>query len=153
MQTQSQMIALLLAGSPVHYKKSGIFSYRLVETEEDVKTTLNGKEEVSNTAKPGDYILTGLAGEQYVVKAETFVKRYDIVDEKTAKAKRECWGIPYTGETQRFEAPASWNSPEGMLIEEGDMLVSPNKEITEAYRIQKDEFAKTYAEVKDTELV
>lgn len=126
-----------------HFKKAGIFSYEISGTEQNVITSIEGIIETTNTAYPGDFILTGQAGEKYVLKAETFAKRYKALDDKTAQATGECWGYVWHREPMSFQSP--WG--EDMIIETGDMLVSPDKEVSQVYRIEKGVFENTYAEV------
>lgn len=148
MNTQEQMIALLKAGNPQHFTKFCRFSFVIAAEEQVVITQFAGedKPETKNTAKKGDYIVLGLAGEKYILTKAQFDKRYRIVGNLTAEAIGECWGIQYQGEEIEFEAP--WRDKEGnpevMNIKPGDYLVSPNPEFTEAYRVKKSEFDKTY---------
>ena len=54
------------------------------QTEEEIEIeTLEGK----MTASPGDYIITGINGEQYPCKQEIFEKTYDLVDDLLACEK------------------------------------------------------------------
>lgn len=142
MKSQKEMIFLLMQGNHNHYQKTGIYSYEIAQTEQEVITSHSGKIETKNTAFPGDYILTDTEGGKYAVKPETFAKRYEILDEKTAKAKGQCWAMQWEDETTVFASP--WKEGETITINPGDYLASPNAEFTEAYRIIKEEFEASY---------
>lgn len=151
MKSQIIMIGILAAASGLqHYRKSGVFGYEICTEEQKVDTIHGEKLEVSNTAMPGDIILTDSLGGRFVIAKKIFDKRYEVLTENTARAKGECWAIPWTEEECIFEAPAAWNDPSGMLIQPGDMLASPDATFSEAYRIKKEEFKNTYALVSAT---
>jgi hypothetical protein len=60
------------------YSKTGEYRAVRVEAPTPVETILaNGMKETKNTALPGDYILTGVGGERYVVKPDVLEKRYE----------------------------------------------------------------------------
>lgn len=146
MNSQKQMIALLKATNPSHYQKSGIYNYILCDKEQEVITQHSGQVEVKNTALPGDYILTDTQGGLYAVKPEVFAKRYEVINEKTAKAKGQCWATQWSDAPSTFESP--WKAGEEMIIEPGDYLASPDDQFTEVYRIKKEEFETSYTLVE-----
>lgn len=145
MRTQRYMTVLLAASDCKHYKKSGVFNYEIAYKEQTVVTKHADQTEVTNTAYPDDYIVEDSEGAKYVVKPEEFVKRYEKTGTGKAKAVGECWGVEWIDNKMEFQSP--WKSNEPMIIEPGDMLVSPNDQFTEAYRIKRSEFDKTYKEV------
>ena len=155
MTTQTTMVELLKGSTLKNYKKSGKFTFEIATETKEVVTEINGEVETKNIANSGDYILTGVAGEKYVLKPETFAKRYAAVLTTTkdgivsgnAVAVGQCWGLEFIGESIEFESP--WGDT--MIIHEGDMLVSPDEEISQAYRIEKEAFKATYTEVKEEE--
>ncbi len=118
-------------------KKDLFFDFELVEEPKEVITMIDDKQETKNTAKPGDYIITGSKGEQYVLSSDKFKSRYDIVDGKAktkpVKILAKEWNI------DNLEFVASWG--EKMIIENGDFLVNNNGEF---YRIEKGAFHNTY---------
>jgi hypothetical protein len=161
MASQETVINLLKTNQLTHFKKSGEFSFEVSDKLQEIVTEINGEVETTNYAQKGDYILTGASGEKYILSPSTFTKRYevlsldqvtiprdilpgDVIPSKgTAKATGECWGFEFKGEPFRFNAP--WN--EEMIINKGDYLVSPNPELTQAYRIERSTFDKTYSKV------
>lgn len=154
MKSQAQMIALLMAASYQHYQKSGVYNYEVAKQDGTCTTKHGDKVEVANTPySAGDYLLTDTLGGVFPVEPNTFRKRYEILNEEsdtlrgTAKAKGQCWAIQWTDAPTEFTSP--WNANEGMIIETGDYLASPNPEFTEAYRIKKEEFEKSYALVQN----
>lgn len=145
MYTQKELIEFLKFQPVKHYKKFGDVKFIINEIDDlKVDTIIGSKLETTNTAKVGDYILTGSANEQYVVKPETFNKRYEVLNENLARPTGECFGIEYKGETLSFTSP--WN--EQMICEDGDMLVTPDAEFSQVYRIEKAAFKNTYKEVE-----
>lgn len=148
-KTQAMMIALFAAATIMHYQKSGVYNYEISKERQEVVTSFENQIEVKNVAEIGDYILTGKAGEKYVVKPFAFAKRYTDNNDGTALAKGECWGYEWTDNVTTFISP--WKDKDGneteMLIEPGDMLVSPTDPangVSEVYRIKRSEFDQTY---------
>jgi len=60
-------------------KKPIVISWRLAEVEEKIPTL-----EGTMTANPGDYIITGVNGENYPCKPDIFLKTYEITEETNA---------------------------------------------------------------------
>ena len=71
---------LLANGKQVeYYAKTARISARPGVVGEKIVTTLaNGHQETINVAKAGDMVATNPGGEQYVISAETFKKKYEI---------------------------------------------------------------------------
>jgi hypothetical protein len=59
------------------YRKTGEYRAERTTVPTRVETVLNGKVETVNTAYPDDYVVTGAAGERYVVKPDVFASRYE----------------------------------------------------------------------------
>mgnify|MGYP001408462162 CR=1 FL=1 len=53
-------------------------SVRVATATEQIQTIVDGKDETPNTANVGDYIITGVKGEQYVLTSDKFNKMYEI---------------------------------------------------------------------------
>lgn len=124
-----------------NYQKFGNFSYLLHEGEDvEVITSINGQEETKNTLRNGQYLLTGISNEKYVVKPDVFAQRYKIVNDTTCEARGEVWGMQWKWHPMKFISP--WG--EDMICNTGDMLCSPDETISEVYRIEKEAFLKTY---------
>ena len=115
--------------------------FRIAEEPEKVVTTIDGEKETSNEAEEGDYIITGVSGEKYVLSPEKFKKRY-FVDGNVAKTKPvEIHAKQYKGKNMSFMA--SWG--EEMRMNYNDYLVRNGEEY---YRIERRVFDKLY-EPKD----
>lgn len=140
--SQRELTVFLKNHGAKHAKKFTMHPYRVCEKQERIETVLNGQVETANTAEPGDYIVTGLIGEQYVVKPEVFTKRYEIVGGGLAKAVGEGYAIQWTGSEFTFTAP--WDDTETMICLPGDYLMSPNEDFTGVYRIEQTQFLNTY---------
>ena len=65
-------------------KKPVEISYRIAEATEVIHTL-----EGDHTANPGDYIITGVKGEQYPCKPDIFAITYDIVSERSDTSLEE----------------------------------------------------------------
>jgi hypothetical protein len=75
---QDKAIAEALDREGKIYRKTGEFRAIRAESPTPVETVLaGGMKETKNTAYPGDYILTGVGGERYVVKPDVFAARYE----------------------------------------------------------------------------
>lgn len=121
-------------------KKTFKVNYKIADKEENISTELDGQKETSNTAKQGDYIVTGIKGEKYILKPDNFKKKYNIINDNIAETKPvKIKAKKYTGDSFEFIAP--WG--ETMIINNNDYLVNNNNEI---YRIEKEAFHKTYKE-------
>lgn len=147
MKNQEQMIALFKSNqnSVKRYLKQGTVNAKLAIKDEKVKTEINGVVETVNTAKENDVVVQGSSNELYLINIEKFKARYNVEKELSSdfqeyKATGECFAFEFKGEGFSFIAP--W--AEEMIVEDGDFLASPNSEITEVYRIEKNAFYKTY---------
>ena len=147
---QLDMIAILKMSPYQHYKKSDKYYYEVCTEARDVVTKFaeENSPEAVNCAEVGDYILTGKAGENYVIKPDMFFKRYKILppDEgiNLAEAKDECWAAEWTAKDTEFDNPVQWSSLGKMQIKKGDMLVSPDAQFSKVYKVKKEEFDRTY---------
>ena len=63
-------------------KKTLKFKARLLTDSEKIDTVLDGKIETTNTGKKGDYVITGLKGEEWIVPSSKFNDRYNILNNK-----------------------------------------------------------------------
>jgi len=116
-----------------------------------VTTLADGTEETRNTAVPGDFIVTGLGGEKYVVKPATFLARY------RAKPRKRGVYIPrgdIVAIPNPFGCPVSLRAPWGEM-QQGSAdcmiadMVDPNtgQRVRQPYLIGRAEFERTYAAV------
>lgn len=110
-------------------------------------TKLNHQVETKNTALRGDIIITGVKGEQYIVKPKKFFQLYNLENEVAiprplpklaAKVSKKMLTLFGNGKKMTFTAP--WK--ETMIAQLGDYLV---KDDTKGfYRIEKEAFKLTY---------
>ena len=148
-------IAGELGQSPVRARKIGYVAAREAKVTETVETRWNGKE-TTNTARPGDFIVTNLTparqvlrdGEgrenTYVIVAEKFVGLYEPTSESNAfgaiyRAKGVVSALPLPG---GLDIVAPWGERQtgasGYLILNGD----------EVYGSSADAFDATYEVVR-----
>ena len=131
------------------YQKVARVRARQATRETAVNTVLaDGTQETSNIAEPGDVIVTGVGGERWVVKPETFQTRYvlkrsgkaiyiargQIVAFQNPFGRRICMMAPW-GEIQ-------YGSEDCMIADVFDPATQ--QPAGEPYLIGAEEFAKTY---------
>jgi hypothetical protein len=140
----------------IYHKKLNVLAKK-AEGNEVVETVTSDGKETINRAKAGDYIVQNQteAGEQYVVREETFLKKYAplekpldgdfaeyyslgkiIAIELTDKRLKEL-GLP-----REFKFKARWG--ENMVAKAGDFLGGP-VDFSELYRLARKEFFETYS--------
>ncbi|UZD23593.1 PGDYG domain-containing protein [Algoriphagus halophytocola] len=161
MITQKEMLAHFLPifdKSGRNYQKKSLIKAKKAQPGLQVVTKTSDGIETKNTAEKGDWLVENQtsSNEQYLVKAETFAKKYRLLQSLEQgwgcyepigriiglEAKMEYFeAFPKAGEV-RFEAP--WK--DSMIIREGDFLVVP-PEKDEIYRVAKKEFLETYKEI------
>lgn len=130
------------------YKKISTVKAKFANEGDKLETIINGELETVNTAKNYDLLVEGIDGEQYFVNIEKFLDRYIVETNFTNEfqvfqAKGYCYAYEYLGEDIKFIAP--WN--EEMIVKKGDFLATPNEEVREVYRIERNIFFKTYEAV------
>jgi hypothetical protein len=103
-----------------------------------VVTVIAGKPETKNLAKPGDYIVTGPAGERYVIAGNRFDRLYEADPARPGefRSKGTVLAVLLT-EPVTFKAP--WG--EQQRIDAGGVLVKNGDDI---YGIAESVFAETY---------
>ncbi len=111
--------------------------YRIAEKPERIVTSIDGQQETVNKAEEGDYIITGVKGEKYILNPKKFNERY-FIDGNFAKTKPvEITAKQYKGRNMSFVA--SWG--EEMILNYNDYLVRNGDEY---YRIEKKTFSEIY---------
>ena len=139
---------------------------RVAEHEEKADSYVDGRFETSNIAYPGDYIIHGTRGEEYVIQNDTAADKLDLergpscvpaeIEGATAlmEAGFRLYSPPYKlrifvevedGDISEGEFLASWGSP--TTVEVGDYIlaaVDGEHSFREAYRISRED---TYTEV------
>jgi hypothetical protein len=141
----------LRAGKVHYYKKKGRVDIRPGVPGEVITTVIDGERETVNTAATGDYVVRGVKGELYIIKAGALAKRYggpltasDKDGFRRYPAKGDFYGFRYEGEPFKFVAP--WN--EDMIAKPGDYIGTNAMGSNEYYRVEQSAFAATYAEAK-----
>jgi len=120
------------------YKKFTQITARPAVAGEVIETITSDGKETTNTAKSGDYVVTNIGGEEYILSGDTLKKRYESLGNNRYQAIGECKGIVYTGKPTQFMA--TWG--EAMVLKPGDMIVTGDGK--EVYRIAIKEFKETY---------
>lgn len=144
MLTQQEVIEIVKDNNPKKFEKFGDVKYRIAQEDFILETIIDGKKETEKQAKVGDVIITGPKGEEYIPGNDKFYSRYELNNDlETAKPKGVFYGNIYYGEPIKFTA--KWG--EEMICNPGDALGSPDEDFSEAYRIEKDIFYKTYKQV------
>lgn len=128
---------------PKYYAKSARIAARPGKVGEEIITVMkDGHKETKNTVKnEGDMVATNPSGEQYIIDAKTFAKKYEI-DPSNPKQYRPVGGpqeFITLKENVMFTAP--WG--EKMMIKKGGALNVTNMD--DIYGIQQAEFQETYA--------
>lgn len=140
-----------LADAPI-YKKVAAVHAEIAQGGEVIQTVLaDGTVETTNTAEPGDAIVTNPGGEKYIIKAHKFGTLYDPTDEEGVyKAKGKIRAIPNpTGQPIRIMK--SWGEQIG---DENAFIAATydaeNPDVVSDIRIiGRDEFNATYATYHD----
>lgn len=144
-QTQEYVEKRLKAGEkPDLYAKTARISARPGKVGEEIVTKMqNGHVETRNTIqKKGDMVATNPGGEQYIIDAETFQKRYEV-DPANPKQYRPKGGAQeFLPATERLRFLAPWG--EWMDIQAGGVLNISGRAKGDIYGIQATEFADTY---------
>lgn len=128
------------------YEKFGEVKFETSQKVQEVVTVINEETETTNTAQVGDYIITGVSGEKYVLTPKKFmhyeIEEYSYSEMKgTAKVKSQPRFAAQWNFQDKLVFTAAWG--EEMICNEGDYLVAP-QDFSEVYRIEKSVFEKTY---------
>lgn len=161
MVTQKEMLAHFLpimeiAGN--RFKKRSLVRAKKAEPGLHVITLTSDGFETQNTAEKGDWLVENQtsAKERYLVKAETFEKKYTLMDSLgngwgCYRPKGEIYALEVSeadlekfGVTDLLEFQAPWK--ETIIVKPGDFLVIP-LEKNEIYRIARKEFTQTYEKI------
>ena len=115
-------------------------TYTQVQQQMQVDTITGDGKETTNTAEPGDIMLSGPSQENYVIKSAKFGKLYQgeiggtVVPEQSPRQVANYTGL----DPIQFTAP--WG--ESMVMKPGDYLVKDGD--AGYYRIAKAEYEQTY---------
>ena len=128
------------------YAKYARIQARQAKAGESIVTVLaDGTRETKNVAKAGDWIVTNPGGEQYIVNAENFAKKYEA-----AMDLGNGWFKP-KGKPQKFvkinqdlSIMASWG--EKQFLRSGDYLNITNP--SDIYGVAAKEFNDTYKSIR-----
>ena len=123
------------------FKKNVVIGAVQATAETPITTILaDGHIETTNTAKPGDFIVTNPSGEQYVIGEEKFKSKYEPIADQpgTFKATGEPIKAIQIDSDISFKAP--WG--EDMNMRTGDYIVDAGN--GDRYGIAQKEFNETY---------
>lgn len=141
-----------LAMAPIYQKFGEVQAHQAVVGETVTTTLADGRQETTNTAKEGDWIVTNPNGEQYLIAAERFLSRYENTPQDGVySAKGFCKAIlnPYG---KPIEIMASWGSPqtgdERCMI--ADVCDENGHMSEEPYLIEESAFRNTYRLINDS---
>ena len=128
------------ANAPTYRKTARLAAdkIQLADKEQEVVTVIAGKPETRNMAKPGDFIVTGVLGERYVIAGNRFDRLYekDPANANEFRSKGTVQALLLT-ESVTFKAP--WG--EQQRIDVGGVLVKNGPDV---YGIAAQAFAETY---------
>ena len=141
------------------FKKKSLIRAKKAEPGLVVITRTSDGIETKNTAEKGDWLVENQtsAKESYLIKAETFEKKYTLMDSlgngwgcyrpigEIYALKVTAEDLNYFGAKSVMEFQAPWK--ESIVVKPGDFLVIPLDK-TEIYRVAKKEFTETYEELK-----
>lgn len=110
----------------------------VAKAEQEVVTVIAGKPETRNTAKPGDYVVTGPLGERYVIAGNRFDRLYEPDPSRPGEFRSKGTVLAVLLiEPVTFKAP--WG--EQQRIDAGGVMVKNGDDI---YGIAEAAFAETY---------
>lgn len=111
--------------------------------EEIVTVMADGHTETKNTVKEGDMVAKNPSGEEYIIDAKTFAKKYELdpANPKQYRPKGGAQEFLVLKEDVQFTAP--WG--EKMDIKAGGVLNVSGRNSGDIYGIQRKEFNETYA--------
>lgn len=158
MITQKEMLAHfcpILDKEGKSYKKKSLIRAKKASPGMEIVTKTSDGRETKSTADEGDWLVENQTStsELYLVKAETFTKKYQLVQSLERgwgayQPKGEVLGYQLKNKDLAFfkvstmlEFQAPWKDT--MIVREGDFLVVPPEQ-DEIYRIAKKEFGETY---------
>jgi len=161
MITQTEMLAHfcpILEKEGKRYKKKSLIRAKKATPGIEIVTKTSDGRETKSTASEGDWLVENQtsSSELYLVKAETFTKKYQLVQSLERgwgayQPKGEVLGYQLKNEDLDFfkvsnvlEFQAPWKDT--MVVKEGDFLVVPPEQ-DEIYRIAKKEFGETYVRI------
>lgn len=120
-------------------------SVEVSRTVQLVRTMIGDNQETSNTANPGDFIVTGIRGERYVLTPEKFHAKYERDPDAAGRfrSKRNVVRAIAFDHAVKWEAPwgqTQWAAPGARMIE-----ASPGS--SDIYLIDGEIFEQTYEAV------
>lgn len=150
----------LMKAQGKRFKKKSLIRAKKAEPGLEVITRTSDGIETKNTAEKGDWLVENQtsAKESYLVKADTFEKKYTLLDSLgngwgCYRPKGEIYAMKISNsdleklsekDVMEFEAP--WK--ESIILKPGDFLVIP-LDGSEIYRVARKEFIETYEEIKE----
>jgi hypothetical protein len=115
-------------------------TYTQVQQQMQVDTITGDGKETTNTAEPGDIMLSGPSQENYVIKSAKFGKLYQGEIGSTVVPEQSPRQVAVYTAPQAVQFTAPWG--ESMVIKPGDYLVRDGD--AGYYRIAKAEYEQTY---------
>ena len=137
---------LLDAGQkPVYYAKTARIKAREGVPGETLVTKLaDGHEETVNTnISTGDMVVTNPGGEQYVIKAETFKKKYEIDPDNPGQYRPKGGAQQFLRLKEDLDFKVSWGDQH---MRKGDFINITARDSGDIYGIGQKEFFDTYGQ-------
>lgn len=140
---------------PRKYKRSHELSktpntYYIHTDDNNIKlvTRIDGQDEVVNTVRRGDVVITGPKSEQYAVDAKKFPDLYDLHEgiaiprpnaRTVARVTQSAWNFAFGNNVPHINFQTSWG--EDMILKQGDYLVKDGRNF---YRVAASAYNTTY---------
>jgi hypothetical protein len=127
-------------------------TYTICQSQQTITTTLAGEKETTNTAYPGDFIMSGPDDERYVLTSTKLITNYNIQDTVLTPRAAPRMAVKIDknniNKFATFKPEQSQNAyyiiapwGEEMLVKIGDYLI---KEGSGLYRVEAKMFRRTY---------
>ena len=143
-----QYVQELLDGGrkPVYYAKTARIKAREGVPGETIVTKLeNGHKETENpNIEKGDMVVTNPGGEQYVVKADVFKKKYEIDPDNNAQYRPKGGAQQFLRLQEDLDFKAPWG--QDMHMKKGDFINVTSRDTGDIYGIARKEFFSTYGQ-------
>jgi hypothetical protein len=120
-----------------------VVNVRKAEEQSIVETYLEGFLECKNQAKPGDYIITGAVGEEYVLTKSNFESLYSLAENGYEYESKCIVAAHELSENTALWAP--WNA--WQVTKAGGFIVQRVDNIDDIYLIERNAFQLTYQKI------
>ena len=126
------------------YRKTStipVSNVKKVAQRTQVITKIDAFEETKNVANPGDFIVTGFKGEQYVIRGDRFYNLYELDSSGSNYISKNQVRARVLKDSSRLFAP--WG--EMQVVRAGGYICQSCDEPKDVYLVDKEVFENTYA--------